>query len=309
LRLAPHERELCETVLGRRGLPVTLLSGVRELVRALSDCEFLLLGRPPPGLDYGPAGRLRLLQIAGSGVDPLFPVLGLHERVAIAHCAEAHADAVRDHVLGLILALARDLPRAIAQRARREWQPYASAPLRGKEVVLLGYGAIGRRVARTLAGFGVRVRAVRRRAEPAPELFRVHPPEELLEAVKNADYLVVCVPLTGRTRGLVDARVLGALPERAAVVSVSRGEILDETALARALRSGQLSGAAVDGFASEPLPPTSPLWHCPGLLVTPHSAGYEPAHLAPIFESFAENVERVARGEPALELVSREHEY
>lgn len=308
MALEPEAQREAQAELSNAGLAPIFLANVPALAASLSSIEYLLIGRPPR-LDFAPAERLRLLQIAGSGVDPLFPARGLRDEVAIANCRGAHANGVRDHALSLLLAAARDLPRAFAQQARREWRPYASTPLQGQRLLLLGFGAVGSRVARAAAALGMRVSAVRRSARREPELERTYLPEELVEAARQADYLVICAPLTGKTRGLVDAGVIGALPRHAALIDVSRGGIVDHAALAAALQAGELRSAACDVFEEEPLPATSPLWSAPRLIVTPHVAGLEPRYFAPILASFAENVRRVQRGEAPLESVSRELEY
>jgi phosphoglycerate dehydrogenase-like enzyme len=308
LALGNAERATCSEALSRHGLQPSFVDSPEQLARALPDCEYLLLGRPPR-LDWSPAVRLELLQIAGAGVDPLFPAQGLRGATTIANCRGLHADAVREHVLALLLAFARDLPRALAQQARREWQSFACPPLAGKTLVLLGHGAIGARVAVAARGFGLRVLAVTRSGRAAPGLDAVFESAELELAVRAADYFVICAPLTPQTRGLVDARVLAALPAHAVVINVSRGALLDHTALEAALRAQRLAGAALDVVDPEPLPPASSLWHCPRLWITPHVAGHEPSYLAKVFEAFATNVARLRRGEAALETVSRELEY
>lgn len=308
LPLAAAEQAACAEALAARRVEASFLGTAQQLSEALPTCEYLLLGRPPR-LDWSSARRLRLLQIAGAGVDPLFPSQGLRESVVIANCRGCHADAVRDHVMASVLAFARQLPRAIAQQARREWQGFASQPLTGRRLVLLGHGAVGSRVAAAARSFGMRVSAVTRSARPSHDLEAVFGSDQLAAAVSDADYFVISAPLTSRTRGLVDARVLAALPSRAVVINVSRAGLLDHAALESALRSGRLSGAALDVFDPEPLPPASSLWHCPRLLITPHVAGREPGYLAKVFDVFAANIDRVLRGEAPEEVVSRELEY
>lgn len=308
MALEPEAQREAQTELDKAGLSPIFLTSVTALSQHLTAIEYLLLGRPPR-LDFTPAARLRLLQIAGSGVDPLFPALGLRSEVAIANCRGAHADGVRDHALALLLATARDLPRAFTQQGRREWRPFPSEPLAGQRLLLLGYGAVGSRVARSAAAFGLRVSAVRHSARPEPELEHTYAPEELIEAARHADYLLVCVPLTSKTRGMVNARVIAALPRHAALIDVSRGGVVDAAALAAALAAGKLRSAACDVFAEEPLPAASPLWSAPRLIVTPHVAGFEPRYFTAVFASFAENVRRVQHGEAPLESVSRELEY
>ncbi|HEY6725934.1 MAG TPA: D-2-hydroxyacid dehydrogenase [Polyangiaceae bacterium] len=290
------------------GLAVRFLQGSAELREHLADCRYLLIGRPPR-LDWSPARELRLLQVAGTGVDPLFPALGLVDTALIANLRGPHLDSVRDHVLALLLATARNLPQSLAQQGQRRWHSFPSAPLTGKVLTLLGYGGIGRRIAPVARALGMSVRAVRRSTNIASGVDECYTFDRLAEAVGGADYVVLCLPLTSATRRLVDQQLLARLSSRAVVINVSRGGVLDEAALERALRSGELAGAALDVFEDEPLDPESTLWDCPGLIVTPHVGGFIPDYFDRVLDGFVENVGRVRRGHVPESMVSREHEY
>lgn len=294
--------------LRRAGLRAVFLRTAAALEAALPEVELLLLGRPPR-LDWSGAQRLRLLHVAGAGVDPLFPARGLREQVVITNSRGAMADAVRDHVLALVFAFARDLPRAFAQQAARSWQTYSREPIRNQRLCVVGLGEIGSRVASAGIALGFRVSGVCRSARPFPGVEPVRDVAELSAAFAEADYVVLCLPLTSSTRGLCDDALLGALSPRAVLIDVSRGGIVDEGALERRLRAGQLRGAALDVFAEEPLPPNSPLWTCPGLLITPHSAGSIPTYFEAVVALFVDAVERLTRGEQPRTLVSRTAEY
>lgn len=290
------------------GLTVRFIDGLDALRQHLPECRYLLVGRPPR-LDWSPARELRLLQVAGTGVDPLFPAVGLAEEVQVANLRGPHLDSVRDHVIASLLSMTRRLPQALAQQAQHRWRPFSSAPVTGKVLTLLGYGGIGRRVAPVARALGMSVRAVRRSSSIAPDVDQCYTLEQLAQAVRGTDCLVLCLPLTSATRGLVGEQVLALLPSSALVINVSRGGILDEAALERALRTGRLAGAALDVFDEEPLPPESTLWDCPGLILTPHVGGSIPDYFERALESFVENVGRVRRGHVPESMVSREHEY
>jgi phosphoglycerate dehydrogenase-like enzyme len=239
----------------------------------------------------------------------LFPATGLPKSVCIANARGVQADAVRDHAVALLLALARRLPDAIERKARREWKRDATPPLAGKVLALLGFGAVGSRIAMTAASLGLRVRVLRRAPEPAPGAEHVSAEGNLAKVLSGADFVVVCLPLTRRTRRLVDSAALSHLAPSACVVDVSRGGVVDHHALCAALESGRLGAAALDVFEDEPLPADSALWSCPRLLMTPHTAGYTPDYFERTVELFLENVARVRRGDVPLTAVSREHEY
>lgn len=301
-------RSKFERALKSQGLAVRFLDGLEALREHLAECRYLLVGRPPR-LDWSPARELRLLQVAGTGVDPLFPAVGLAETVHIANLRGPHLDSVRDHVIALMLATARKLHQALIQQMQHRWCSFPSAPLAGKTLTLLGYGGIGRRVAPVAQALGMTVRAVRRSTNIAPGVHECYTSERLPDALRGADYLVLCLPFTSTTRGFVGEDVLGMLSPRAAVINVSRGGIIDERALERALRSGKLAGAALDVFEDEPLAPDSTLWECPGLILTPHLAGSIPDYFERVLDGFVENVGRVRRGHVPESMVSREHEY
>jgi phosphoglycerate dehydrogenase-like enzyme len=300
-------RRLIQHHLEHAGLAACFLAREALLLDQLGEIRFLLLGRPPR-LDWQRATALQLIQIAGSGVDPLFPAQGLLPHVHIANARGAHADAVRDHVLAMLFAFARDLPRLIEQQRAKAFRAFPSVSVAGQTVCVVGLGQVGSRVARACSALGFQVVGVNA-AGSHPDVPRVFSSEQLSEAVAGADYTVVSLPLTSRTRGLFDRTMIAALPHGSVLINVARGGIVDEAALSDALRDGRLRGAALDVFDKEPLLENSELWSCPRLLLTPHSAGYTPDYLDPVLDLFVENVRRVQHGEAPLNPVLREREY
>lgn len=278
-----------------------------QLAAGLADVEVLFAPRPPRA-GWSEARRLELLQLAGAGVDHLLPSPDLPPRVRVAGVRGVFADDVADHAILLLLALTRRLPELLAHQGRREWRPLALPRLRGQRLLVLGLGAIGRAVAARAAALGMHVEGVRRRpcaVSHVAQVARVHGPEDLREAARRADALVVCVPLTPATRGLVDAAVLEALPEGARVVDVSRGGVIDAEALLAAVRGGALGGVARDVFEAEPLPADSPWWDAPRTIVTPHVAGLGERYVEQAVAVLLDNVRRLERGEPLTHLVDR----
>jgi phosphoglycerate dehydrogenase-like enzyme len=305
LNLEPADMQRMEGRMARAGIAIRWLTTADSLGAELGEVRFLLTGAPPR-IDWSPARQLRLLQVAGVGVDPLFPAEGLADSVHIANLRGSNSDAVRDHVLAMMLALARDLPRLFGQRLVSEWDPFPSEPVRGKTVMLLGLGAIGTAIADACRALGMRVHATRRHAERrAASVDRLFGAEELGTSFTDADFLVVCLPLTPETRGLLGPALLEALPPRASLINVSRGGIVDEVRLESMLRAGRLRGAALDVFEREPLPPESTLWSCPRLIITPHQAGWTTDYLDRVGDIFVENIERVTSGRPPTTAVSR----
>ena len=193
--------------------------------------------------------------------------------------------------------------------------------VRGKTAVIAGYGSIGREVARQLSALGLRIIAVKPRPEVRVDISfrvpgtgdpdgsipdRIVGDSELTAVAREADVLVVTMPLTEATRGVISRAVIDALPERAWFVNVARGALVDEVALLEALREGRLAGAILDVFGEEPLPPDSPWWDAPHVIVTPHASG----HTLQFFDELVvENVRRYLAGEPLLNPVDPERGY
>ena len=250
------------------------------------------------------AERLRWLHTFSAGVDhPVFQGL-LAQRVRLTTSSGVGAAAIAHTVLLYVLALSRDLRAWVEAQRRREWQPRDVQDLEGRVLGVVGLGPIGTEVARLGAAFGMRVVGVRRtpRGDEPCETWPLGRLDDLLAIV---DYLVLALPLTTETRGILDARAMARLRPEAFVVNVGRGELVDEPALVRALQAKRLAGAALDVFAVEPLPPESPLWDMPNVIVTPHSAGQNPGNAVRAVELFLDNLARYMRGNPLHNEVTR----
>lgn len=255
-----------------------------ELAARIAEVEVLLCGGAPH-VEWARATRLRLVQVLGSGTDRLWPLEGLSERVFVANARGVHLPEMRDHALALLLAFARELPRFAEEQRARVFRSTPIGSLHGKTLAILGLGTVGRAIAESCVSLGMLVVSARA-SEP-------YDSEALLAA---ADYVVVTLPLTAATRNLLDARALAAMKSSAVLVHLSRGGIVDEAALATALRTGALRGAALDAFAEEPLPPTSDLWSVPNLVITPHVAGLTPHYIERLVDVALENVTLVENG-------------
>lgn len=254
------------------------------------------------------ASELRLVHALGAGVDGL---LGeVPPGVTVVRAAELSAGEVCEHAWALVLALARRVPLAIEQQRARVWRPFAAQGLAGRTLAVLGLGAIGGRIAAIGAAFGMRVIGTRRRARDTSATSVVERPPSATRAVlTEADVVVVALPKTSATAGLLGPDMLAAMRPGALLVVVSRGGIVDEGALVERLRGGSLAGAALDVAAVEPLPEDSPLWHAPNLLRTPHVAGWTPDYARRIGAVIRMNLDRLDRGLAPLGLVDRLHGY
>jgi phosphoglycerate dehydrogenase-like enzyme len=251
---------------------------------------------------------LRWVHTHSAGADrPIYAEL-LTRGVAVTTSSGANAAVVAQTALGGLLALSRRFPQLMAAQARREWAPLIGGPLppdlAGQTVVLLGWGPIAQTLQPLLALLGLHVVVVRRTAEPAGPGIETLPFTALHQVLPRAQWLLLACPLSAQTRGLVDATALAVLPRGAQVVNVARGEIVVESALVDALRSGHVRGAFLDVFEVEPLPADSPLWTLPGVMITPHSAGPAAGNAARTAAIFVDQLRRWLHDEPLHKRVS-----
>ena len=250
------------------------------------------------------APRLKWLHVFNAGVDhPIFAEM-LGRGVRLTTSAGSTAVPIAQTAIMGLLALARGLPRWLAAQRSRQWNPERENPprdLQGQTAIVLGLGHIGTEVARLARALGLTVIGVRRgprqAGDPVDEL---HAPSALPGLLPRADWLIIACPLTPETRGLVDARLIAALPRGAHIINVARGEIVAEPALIEALKSGHLAGAYLDVFETEPLPPDSPLWSLPNVLVTPHNSAAAAGNDGRVLAIFLDNLGRWHRGAPLL---------
>ena len=209
-----------------------------------------------------------------------------------------HAVPLAEWSLFGLLAFTKGLPRLLRDTAARRWDHYPVDELRGRTVLVVGVGEIGAEIARLASAFGMRVLGVKRDlGEPVAHVEALHPPSAIDELVAEADAVVVTLPLTDETRGLISRRTIGRMREGTIVVNVGRGAVIDEEALVEALVSGKLTGAALDVFAVEPLPATSPLWELENVIISPHTSALSWHENERIVELFADNLRRYLGGE------------
>lgn len=255
------------------------------------------------------AHRLRWVHALGAGVENLCgDVAGTGILVTNNH---VHGDAIAEHVFGMILAHTRKMREAFAHQEARRWahRDLVCQGLAGRTMGVLGLGTIGRQVASRAAAFKMRVWGTKRTPEPVPGAERVLPPDGLDAVLRVSDALVLTLPLTPETRGLLGRREIALLPGGAFVVNVGRGGLLDEAALAEAVREGRLGGAGLDVFQEEPLPDTSPLWGLPRVIMTPHVSGDFPGYMDRLVPLFCDNLRRYLAGEPLAHVVDTARGY
>jgi phosphoglycerate dehydrogenase-like enzyme len=252
------------------------------------------------------ADRLRWIQTASAGVDALlFPEL-VESDVIVTNASGIFDAAIAEWVVGMVVLFAKGVLRVLDRQRRHEWLHELTEPVSGKRMLVVGVGGIGRAVGRDALALGMQIRGVGRRTRPNDEVFGVVlGTDELDEALGWADYVVDVLPGTPETRHLFDAGAFSAMRPGARFLNVGRGSTVDEDALVEAVRSGRLSGAALDVFEQEPLPADSPLWDLPNVVVFPHMSGDYAGWRESVVELFLENLGRFARGEPLRNVVDK----
>jgi phosphoglycerate dehydrogenase-like enzyme len=263
------------------------------------------------------AKKLRWIHSTAAAVHTLiFPEL-VNSEIVITNAREVHGRVVAEHVIALIFALAKKIHHAAAFQSKHEWaqlRMWEEWPrvreVAGATVGLVGLGSIGRAVAKHAKALGMRVIAARENPGTGTDgADAVFGPEQIDEVFKQADYVVLAAPTTANTKSIASAARIALMKLAACLINVGRGSLVDEAALANALRNKKIGGAALDVFDKEPLPAESPLWDVPNLLITPHTAGLTEMQWERHYELFSENLRRYIKGEPLLAVVDKKAGY
>jgi phosphoglycerate dehydrogenase-like enzyme len=263
------------------------------------------------------APNLRWIYSITAAVDQfLYPEL-ISSEIAISNAGSVHGPVVAEHAVAMLLALAKRLPSAVRYQERRKWAMEAiwkeqprPREVSGASLVVVGLGSIGAEVAAMAAAMKMQVIGVREHPERGSGgTHEVLGYDELDSALARADFVVLAAPLTERTRRLIDARRLQLFKPSTFLINVSRGGLVDEAALAKALRERRIAGAALDVFEEEPLSRWSPLWKMPQVLITPHTAFFTENVWQRHYEVFAANLKRYLAGQPLENLVDKARGY
>jgi phosphoglycerate dehydrogenase-like enzyme len=296
-----------------------------ELVLGLSREEALARANEAHGVDSfyatpefaAAAPNLAWVQIKSAGVDRYIDTehLGHNEALALTNLRAVSGPIIADHVFALLLAMTRDLPVHLANRATGTWDRAGSGVfepvgLAGRTLLVVGLGGIGSEVAKRAKGFGMTVLATRRSEAERPDYVDEQGTADRLDAfLPRADVVVLCVPLTDETTGLMNGERFALLPDGAYLVNIARGKVVDTDALMAALDGGRLAGAGLDVTDPEPLPADHPLWSYPNVIVTPHTAGRGELTLTRLEIMYSENLRRFAAGEPLYNVIDRDAGY
>ena len=294
---------------------------------AVAGAEVLYTSTALPQPEAAP--ELKWVQCHSAGIDHLADHPLLKTAIQVTTVSGIHGSQMAEYVLLMMLAAGHHLQRLLEYQRRREWPPARAElltphELRGATLGIVGFGSIGREVARLAHAFGMDILATKRDAmHPADPgyilpgagdragdlLKRLYPPQALRSMLAESDYVLTAVPLASETRHLIGALEFQAMKKSAVFINVARGGVVDETALVAALRAGEIGGAALDVFAAEPLPADSPLWELPNVILTPHISGLSRHYDQRAASLFAENLRRYIAGEELLNIYDRTRGY
>jgi phosphoglycerate dehydrogenase-like enzyme len=284
----------------------------------LSETEVLLSNPIVPDTILERAPNLKWVQLTSAGVDRLIDsALVRSGKATVTTASGIHAVPIGEYVIGAMLAFAKGFPRAFRGQQKSTWQAYLATELEASTVGILGLGAIGGHVARLARGLGMRVVATRRSQKERmtgddagqPFVDEMFPTGEIPAMLGQCDYVVLAVPLTDESRHLISEAELRAMKPNAVIVNIARGAVIDQPALIKALKAGQIGGAALDVTDPEPLPSDSELWGLDNVMITPHISGGTPKYMDRAIELFRDNLRRYLDGDPLRNVVDPSRGY
>jgi phosphoglycerate dehydrogenase-like enzyme len=246
---------------------------------------------------------LKWVQGPGAGYDNDIWTDLLSRGVDFTRAGDIWVEPMAQYIHAWVLAWSQGIEGMIDRSRARDWRQVIPDDVTARTLGIVGFGGIGRPAARIAKGLGMRVMATRRTPGPAPDVDEMLTPDRLHELLSGSDYVALCTPLTDETRGLIGAAEFAAMRPTTVLINVSRGAVVDEVALVRALNDGAIRGATLDVTHEEPLPPDAPLWNTPNLVITAHQSGEGPRGDERLDALFLDNLERYVDRRPLRHLV------
>lgn len=295
----------------------TIGEDFRNLDRNLKTAQVLVTSndvirdtRFPRDRLHEAAPQLKLVQVIGAGIERLLPLDWLPSGVKLATASGVHFAKARESLMMALLALNARLPEIVFNQRRAKWDMIFTSLIAGKRLLVIGLGDMGRAAVAAGRALGLKVTGVRRSGKKFPGVDRVYEPRALTTAVRDADFVIVAAPLTDETRNLLSRQVLENAKRGIGIVNVGRAGVVDYAALAHLLKTGHVSGALLDVFDEEPLPPSSPLWATPNVILTPHVTSDDlDGYMRATMQIACENLRRLANGRPLRNIVRPELGY
>jgi phosphoglycerate dehydrogenase-like enzyme len=273
--------------------------GDENFDRAMRDADALIAWKPPADNLAKRAPRLKWIHTTGAGVDHMLPLDWLPPGVILINNSGVHAPKTGEFGVMAVLMLNNLMPRFYSRQRAHAFDSVFATPVAGKILGIIGVGEMGGAVARRVRKLGLKIIGVRRHGRPSRWVDEMFGPEGIDEVLRRADFVLITTPLTPETEHLIDRRRLGLMKPGAGLINIGRARVVDYEALADHLRDGRLSGAILDVFDPEPLPPDSPLWDTPNLIMTPHvSSDDDEAYIPRTLDLFFDNLRRYFAGKP-----------
>ncbi|MGY8632779.1 D-2-hydroxyacid dehydrogenase [Bradyrhizobium sp. 14AA] len=268
-----------------------------RLERYIGDADALLASCFPVEL-FDQAKKLRWFQCTNAGVDSMLPIRDRAGHIIVTNVRGIHADIITDFVMAGVTMLHWNFRRLLREQAERKWSPCCVAPLAEKTLGVVGLGSIGATIARRAKSAGMTVvGSDRETSVPVEGIDHLFPARALRELLPLCDFVVLAVPATAETVGLIGAAELAGMRRDAFLINISRGSVVVESELIKALQQGVIAGAMLDVFEREPLPQDSPLWDMPNVIATPHTAGNPTNYVERVFSIFGDNIELFMKGQ------------
>lgn len=268
-----------------------------RLERYIGDADALLASCFPVEL-FDQAKKLRWFQCTNAGVDSMLPIRDRAGHIIVTNVRGIHADIITDFVMAGVTMLHWNFRRLLREQGERKWNPCCVAPLAEKTLGVVGLGSIGATIARRAKSAGMTVVGSDRETSVSVEgVDHLFPSDALRELLPLCDFVVLAVPATVETVGLVGAAELASMRRDAFLINVARGSVVVESELIKALQQGVIAGAMLDVFEREPLAQDSPLWDMPNVIATPHTAGNPTNYVERVFSIFGDNIELFMKGQ------------
>ncbi len=289
-----------DKIIGERGKN----SCTEKLDALLAQAEVIYGGSFPENL-ISRAPKLKWIQTVYAGVDNFMNEDIVKSPVMVTNMRGIHGPPVGELALAMMLMLAKRAPYCFEMKQKKQWQIFIPVLLRSQTLGIVGFGAIGREVARLAKSFGMRVLALDVRVVRSKYADVILPREKLTVLLSESDFVVLSLPLAHETDKMIGEQELRTMKPTACLINVCRGRVVDEEALLRALKEGWIAGAGLDAFTTEPLPADSQLWQLPNVIITPHVAGRMVNYMALVTEKFCENLSRYLVGERLLNVTNK----
>ncbi|MGD0025705.1 MAG: D-2-hydroxyacid dehydrogenase [Xanthobacteraceae bacterium] len=284
-------------------IKITLVTHVSQIEPHLADMDVLITHGPylADRADHvlSNAPKLKWIQGIGTGVDNFADRPLLRDDITITNIHGVHGNPMSEAAFAAMLALSRRIPRSVRNQDRQKWEAWPSRLLTGKTIGIFGVGSIALTVAPRCKAFDMTVIGISSGIRPVPGFDRMVHRDALLEVVKELDYFLLLTPYTLETHHIIDAAVFAAMKPHAFLINHARGGVVDEDALLAALKNGQIAGAAVDVFATEPLPKGHPFWSMENMLITCHQSATHEGTIQANLPIITHNIRRFVSGDVA----------